>query len=329
MTPKIAIISPEFEDKLKLESLAPEITTILVIGLGASVLNSRAIFACTKVSRKIIFLDSIEKNVIDDVLLGLTQSNTCVVSISKSGKTDETILILKYVLNRLKNANTYLVSEDEQSILVKTGYQLSSNAKFFQYEKSLSGRFSVLLNSSLLPIHLAGGDISFISEQARNYENQVEAKALADMLLDHYAKGRNIIVLSVYDSNLIGFAEWLRQIIAESLGKNNFGLTTLISRGTIDEHSQLQLYLDGPDDKIYYLLPSNADSNHELGLALNKHMNGFNKALEKALRPCVFEQEFSTRTICKWLLAVQYIAISQKIDPFTQPAVDEAKKLFI
>ncbi len=325
-------------EEIQKEILPHNITNILVIGLGASVLNTRAISSFSKAERNLLFLDSIEEIAIEQTIKNLSNNNTAIVAISKSGYTDETILILDYLSStKLRNSQLYIVSENKNSDIAIAGKNVSNNYKFIEYEKSISGRFSIFLNAALLPIHLAGGDISQIIEIAIKYENSLEYQTLANILLSHFRKGRNILVLSVYDSSLIGFAEWVRQIIAESLGKNNFGLTTLISRGTIDEHSQLQLYLDGPDDKIYYLLPFFAKRpNSKLSENLLKHMNNFNKAISMKNRPCLISDsenyntkiEYGINTICKWLLATQYIAYQEKIDPFTQPAVDECKKLF-
>lgn len=338
MKQKILLAADSKLAEIRKEILPQHFNNILVIGLGASVLNTRAISSFVDLERNLLFLDSIEESVIEQVTQNLSNDNTAIVAISKSGYTDETILILDYLNStKLKNSKIYIVSENIESDITKAGRKLSDNYKFTQYEKSVSGRFSIFLNAALLPIHLAGGDIFQIIEIAKKYDDNLEIQVFANILLSHYRKNRNILVLSVYDSSLIGFAEWVRQIIAESLGKNEFGLTTLISRGTIDEHSQLQLYLDGPDDKIYYLLPFFAkSSDSKLSVNLLKHMNNFNKAIALKNRPCVLSAtenlpskiEYGVNSICKWMLATQYIAYQEKIDPFTQPAVDECKKLF-
>ncbi len=335
MKNQIFVISDEEESKLLSEKCDDSINNILLIGLGASALNTRALMSCVNLTKKIIFVDSIDSDQIDNLISELNSKNTVITVISKSGKTDETILILKYILaGELRNCRTYIVSENENSPLVQEGLSLSTNAIFYKYELSLSGRFSIFLNSSMLPLHLAGGDIVAIANEARNFSKMQEAINYADSLLDLYRLGKNIFVISVYDSKLLGFAEWVRQIVAESLGKDGFGFTTLISRGTIDEHSQLQLYLDGPDDKIYYMLPfldrnvSSSDSKKFLEDAMKNHMKLFNQSIKNSGKPCEFEENFGVKTICKWLIVIQHIAKCKSLNPFTQPSVDKAKSLY-
>ena len=340
MKSKLFISSSSELSKITNETLQNPIENVLVIGLGASVLNSRSLSAFADVTKNLIFLDSIEQSVIDKTIKHLSKDSTVMVAISKSGSTDETILILQYIEKTpLKNSKLYLVSENPDSLLISTGKELSSDYKFIEYEKSISGRFSIFLNASLLPLHLAGADIYKIVDIAKNYNDNLSYQTLANSLLSHYRKNRNILVLSVYQNSLIGFAEWVRQIVAESLGKDNFGLTTLISRGTIDEHSQLQLYLDGPDDKIYYLLPFFRENKGGIDQSLINHMESFNKAIEERKRPCLYsilnsknslntKIEYGINTICKWLLAIEFIAHQQKINPFDQPAIEKAKNYF-
>ncbi len=336
MKNQIFVISKNEEEKLLSIERNDNIENIVLVGLGASVLNTRAIMPCVALKKKIICIDSIDSEQIDNLISRLTPQNTLIVAISKSGNTDETILILKYILSGiLKNCTSYLVSENKDSPFVKQGFNLTENAIFYKYESSPSGRFSVLLSASMLPLHLAGADIAPIASDARNFSDENNAIDFAENLLKSYKLNRNIFVISVYDNKLLGFAEWVRQIVAESLGKNGFGPTTLISRGTIDEHSQLQLYLDGPDDKTYYMLPflnlriSNSEADNLLKESMQNHLYGFNKSINEAGKPCILEEDFGVNTICKWLVAIQHLAFTQNINPFSQPAVDKAKSFFV
>jgi glucose-6-phosphate isomerase len=299
---------------------------IILIGMGASISNTKALASFLKTRKKIIYIDSLEQEIIDEKLENMTPINSEVIAISKSGTTDEAIKILKYILEeKLKNPVCYVVSENPESELVKIA-KLSANYHYIKYETSISGRFAILKNASFIPLIFAGSDIKKLPQISIDEESYM---TLAENLIENYRQNRKIIIISIYNQKYLGFAQWLCQIISESLGKNGYGITPIISQGSSDEHSQLQLYLDGGDDKLFYILAYNSETNSDLSKAQKNHYEAFLKALEKADRPTIIEESIGFELILKWMLATEYIAKSQNINPFDQPAVDEAKKLFL
>lgn len=329
------LISNEFH-KLEKITTSDNIQNIILIGMGASTANSKALASFLEIKKKLIFIDSLEIEIIDQKLLGTDVNNSIIVAISKSGSTDETNYILKYILEeKLNNAICYVITENYDSDIVQIG-NISKNYNFFEYEKSISGRFSVLKSSSFFPLILAGLPINKLPKLEDDDQSFLD---LAQNLIKNYQDGRNILIISIYNQKYLGFAQWLCQIIAESLGKNGYGMTPVISIGSCDEHSQLQLYLDGPDDKLFYIIPNEYEPDqpilnplkigYDIRSSQAKHQKAFLNALRKSNRPIIIEEQISVNLTYKWMRAIIHISNEKNINPFNQPAVDDAKKLFL
>ena len=128
---------------------------------------------------------------------------------------------------------------------------------------NVGGRFSVLTSVGLFPAAMMGIDIEEMlegaEEMAKDFENKEFERnigfqlATIQYLLD-WEEGIRISVMMPYNSRLFSFADWYRQLLAESIGKDGKGLTPLIALGVTDQHSQLQLYNEGPKDKFLFFL---------------------------------------------------------------------------
>lgn len=310
-------------------SALPFYDNIVVIGVGASVSNSKALLPFFKFQKRICFIDTVEQEYIDEKLHLLNLENTILVAISKSGSTDETCKILKYILqNKIQDPICYFVSENENSELGKIA-SMSTQAIFIKYEESKSGRFSIFQNASLLPLVLAGVNNKKLFSDIIHASKAEYDDSLSEIITRNINSKRNMLVISVYNRNMLGLAEWVRQIVSESLGKNKYGITPVISLGSSDEHSQLQLYLDGPDDKLYYILPIGTNENSELSQTNKNHHQAFVNSLLQANRPVIMEEKLQLTIITKWVDAIIEIASQKSINPYDQPAVDKAKKLFL
>ncbi|MDX1923910.1 MAG: hypothetical protein SFT91_01575 [Rickettsiaceae bacterium] len=323
-----SIISEYAEDEISQITVQDQIKYIALIGMGASIANTKALLCFAELKKPIIFLDSLERDVLDESLVYLDRSNTLFVAISKSGTTDEVLKITQYIIeHKIKNPLIYYVSDNKDTDLAKFILHVA-NGHYIRYEKSLSGRFSILQNASILPLYLAGANLAALTNKIKEATSKAREDSLAEFISSNYAKNRNIIVLSVHNKKLVGLSEWIKQIIAESLGKNSFGITPVISIGSICEHSQLQLYLDGPDDKMYYIIPylpqvgdNNLSQSHFI------HAESFRKVLENAGRPVYAEKEAELSIIPKWMMTICAIAEQNNINPYTQDAVEKLKKL--
>ncbi|MBF0271663.1 MAG: glucose-6-phosphate isomerase [Magnetococcales bacterium] len=194
-------------------------------------------------------------------------SRATVLAVSKSGETPETLAQLLTVLDRLGERpqdRLAIVTENPQGALSAIGRALEVP---IIPHAPVGGRFSVLSVTGLLPAAFAGADIeALLAGATRMTQRCLEPDPVNNPALRHAlaqaemaAAGRNMSVFLTYGSRLETIATWFRQLWAESLGKiddqgRKHGLTPVEARGVVDQHSQLQLYLDGPEDKQFTLL---------------------------------------------------------------------------
>jgi glucose-6-phosphate isomerase len=262
-----------------------DLDTVLLIGIGGSALGAYAVDAAlrgphpvqmgiaSKTARpRLIVLDNVDPGVIDAALALSDPKRTAVVVIAKSGSTAETLATFLLVRQWMRKA---LGKRARARIIAVTDAHkgdLLSIAKEEQYPlffipANVGGRFSVLTPVGLLPAALIGADIGKLlrgaadanqlcwSEKMKN--NPALAAAVVHHALDR-GHDKSIEVVFAYSSYLWGAAFWYRQLWAESLGKAmtregeaiEAGQTPVAALGVTDQHSQLQLYAEGPRDKM-------------------------------------------------------------------------------
>jgi len=330
-------------DQIKLDEvskLAKELNDqydyVAIVGFGASSLNTRAI--CSSISKplkKTIYLDSIDELDIEEKLKSIDVQKTIFFVLSKSGNTSETYLLTKYILEtkKVSNKNIYIISPKGNNLL--SNLAKAYKTMYIEHEAQRSGRFGIISATTLLPCSLIGLDIEkFVSSSLislsniiLNSQNVINA---AKYYLENYSLGRRILVALNYCHQLDGFCRWQQQLIGESLGKNNFGITPVLSKGTFDEHSQLQLYLEGPDDKFYKIMVLD-QKDTMLSTSLVLHAYNTSKALINIGRPISIEsftsinEEIVAKLIIESMFIVVMVARYQKLNPFDQPSVDVCK----
>lgn len=254
-----SIDASEIESINELKEQFKDKQNVVLIGVGGSSLGAKAIagMLAGKLSKKIIFLDNLDEGLFNDAIKGVNAENSTFIISSKSGATIETISLYKVLLEYLKPSDfkNFIFITDPGSPL--ENYAKSVDARVFYIPKNVGGRFSVLSNCGLVPLALAGADISEISDGAKAMKERF-LDAGDELILQkahHYATHPNakINVLFSYDSRLKAFNEWYIQLWAESLGKKRgykrMGLTPVGLIGPADQHSFLQLIMDGPKDK--------------------------------------------------------------------------------
>ena len=237
---------------------------IVVLGIGGSSLGASAIHEFLKrkqlFKRTLSFLESTDPVDIRSKLDEVELSNTQFVIISKSGTTVETISILKYLstLVDLTQGNTAIISEIGTPL---AKFASENSMPFFEIPVDVGGRFSVFSAVGLVPLALVGVDIANMLEGAKKvYHSYFAQERSYDILMDKarfYVENKhrfNINVLFSYSSALEGFNKWYIQLWAESLGKLNTngtrqGLTPIGLIGPVDQHSFLQLIMEGVRDK--------------------------------------------------------------------------------
>ncbi|HHC11399.1 MAG TPA: glucose-6-phosphate isomerase, partial [Campylobacterales bacterium] len=246
------------------DSFDKNIENIMVLGIGGSSLGAKAIFEflkpMEKPKRELFFFESTDPLNIEYLLKQVDIDKTHFLVISKSGGTVETISILKYIFSQKSNKENFTFITDTGSNLDKFAQDLGS--KVFYLPANVGGRFSVLSVVGLLPLALCGVDIKSLLEGANEVSDSFfNNKEINSTLLDKaifYAKNHekySINSIFAYSESLKYFTEWFVQLWGESLGKKhrdsicNIGLTPIGLIGPKDQHSFLQLIMEGKRDK--------------------------------------------------------------------------------
>ncbi|HHB94226.1 MAG TPA: glucose-6-phosphate isomerase [Campylobacterales bacterium] len=246
------------------DSFDKNIENIMVLGIGGSSLGAKAIFEflkpMEKPKRELFFFESTDPLNIEYLLKQVDIDKTHFLVISKSGGTVETISILKYIFSQKSNKENFTFITDTGSNLDKFAQDLGS--KVFYLPANVGGRFSVLSVVGLIPLALCGVDIKSLLEGANEVSDSFfNNKEINSTLLDKaifYAKNHekySINSIFAYSESLKYFTEWFVQLWGESLGKKhrdsicNIGLTPIGLIGPKDQHSFLQLIMEGKRDK--------------------------------------------------------------------------------
>ncbi len=251
-----------------------KIKNIIVIGIGGSSLGTRAVdtLLChipDRNSRKLIFLENVDPVEIKNNLDGVVFEESFFIMISKSGSTIETTSHAKYVIEHFDAPVTSDKFRDHFAFITDEGSPLDLLGKdvhvpVFHIPHNVGGRFSVLSAVGLLPLTLLGYDTRALLDGAKCLKDSFFARH-EDMLVrkgHYYATHRKtfpINVLFSYASAFRAFNAWYVQLWGESLGKidaegHHTGMTPVGIIGSIDQHSFLQLLIEGPRDKTVTMI---------------------------------------------------------------------------
>jgi len=246
------------------DSISDTVETIAVIGIGGSSLGAKAVYEFIKplnrLSRKLYFFESTDPINITTLLSNINLEKTHFLVISKSGNTVETFSIYKYIYSLQSDPSAYTFITDPDSPLER--YANEINAAVLHLPPHVGGRFSVLSTVGLVPLALCGIDIQALLNGAKTIKQSFFNDGyLKDTLLkkaSFYAKNHaqyNINCIFAYSETLKYFCEWYVQLWGESLGKHqrhsafHVGLTPIGLIGPKDQHSFLQLIMEGTRDK--------------------------------------------------------------------------------
>ena len=326
--------------------------TIVLIGMGGSILGSEAIynFFKKKIKKKFYFFNDLNENKIIEFKKKENISKTLFIIISKSGNTIETLSNV-FSLNIMKknSKNIILISEKKNNLLFTMSKKL--NLFYVEHKTNIGGRYSVLSEVGIIPAYLMGINITKIRSKILDCLKNSNKLFLKDSTIKlatlmRSKKFNNLVFLN-YFPELEKFLYWCQQLIAESLGKKNQGFLPLISNAPKDHHSLLQLYLDGPKDKFFNIFSLEKNSKSKLkvkttGISkildkkkISTIKNAQKKALIKAfIRKKIPFREFKIKKENEEVLGqlfslfiVETIIVGKllKINPFDQPAVEEVK----
>lgn len=349
---------------------------VVILGTGGSSLGGQTVAALTDMgfgpaagAPNLWFMDNIDPATFAELLTRLDLAKTAFVPISKSGGTAETLTQLFVVLDALqakvgkaKLADHLLtITEPKDNPLRKIATQVGS--VILDHDPGIGGRYSVLSLVGLLPAMIAGLDAAAIREGAASVLDpalaadtaQDSAPAVGAALSVALWRERDIgtTVLMPYVDRLAYFGLWFRQLWAESLGKGGKGTTPIRAMGTVDQHSQLQLYLDGPADKMFTLIIRDTAGEgtriRRDALAIDKSLSYLadrslgdlllaeadataatlarNGRPTRVLRIAKLDERVMGALLMHFMLETILAADLLHVDAFDQPAVEEGKVL--
>ena len=250
-------------------SIDGSIKTIAVTGIGGSSLGAKAVYDFVKpiknLNRELIFFESTDPLNIEALLNGIDLKKTLFIITSKSGTTVETIAVFKYIYSLLKSLDNFIFITDNDSKLEK--FAKKNAAKVFNIPGNVGGRFSVLSSVGLVPLSLAGIDVKKLLNGAAKIKDSFfndgyikETLLKKALFIAKNHENYNINVIFAYTEQLRYFTQWYVQLWGESLGKRqehsafNVGLTPIGLIGPKDQHSFLQLIVEGNRDKTVTFL---------------------------------------------------------------------------
>ena len=221
---------------------------VILIGMGGSILGSRSIYSFLKekVKKKFIFKDNFELSKFDSI----NKKDQLNIVISKSGNTLETISNSNVLINK-SNKNLF-ITENKQSYL----FDLAKKLKFevIHHNNFIGGRYSVLSEVGMLPAQLMG----FNPKKFRKFNSLIKDKKFVKSLVQNVSNTLYLVKRKRFNSIILNYDEtssdlfyWYQQLIAESLGKKSKGILPIISNMPKDNHSLMQLYLDGFKNNFY------------------------------------------------------------------------------
>ena len=351
------ILNTKFKFNFNLKDLRrfKKFNTVAIIGMGGSILGAAAIydFLKFKIKKKFYFFDNLDQDSIQEIKQNENLNKVLFLIISKSGNTIETLsnAFSLGVLNK-NSKNIIVIAERKNNLLFSLSKKL--NLFFIEHKKHVGGRYSVLSETGVIPAYLMGLNIEKLRSNIQKFlkgKNKIILRNNVIKLASFMSskKFNNLIFLN-YIPQLKKFLYWCQQLIAESLGKNKLGFLPVVSNAPKDHHSLLQLYLDGPKDKLFTIFSYEGKLKKKTKFnMLVKEENFLNKkslseikiaqknALIKVLKKKDIPfREFKFKKIDETILGelfsyfiVETVLIGKllKIDPFNQPAVEEVKIL--
>ena len=326
-------------------------TDYRVIGMGGSSLGTQTIydFLKHKIKKKFVFSDNLQVNLIKD------KKKYTNLIVSKSGNTIETIVNANIFIKK-KDRNIF-ITENKNSYLLNLAKKLKSD--IIHHNNYIGGRYSVLSEVGMLPAELMGLKAS----NFRQLNNLIKNKRFINSLISNVSSTLYFIKKKKFNSVIINYDDrsknlfnWYQQLIAESLGKKKKGLLPIISNMPKDNHSTMQLYLDGFKNNFFTFFYVNEKNSEKIKnntilssqyYLKNKNLSQVTLAQKKATENVFKNKNIPFRSFeinkrdektlgelfCFFILETILIGQSMNLNPYDQPAVElikvETKKLLI
>jgi len=316
-----------------------------IIGMGGSTLGAQAIydFLKKKIKKKFTFVDNL--NAFENKKINKNLNN---LIISKSGNTTETIVNANILIKK-KDKNLF-ITEKKKSYLSLLAQKLK--AEVVDHNNYIGGRYSVLSEVGMLPAELMGLNYKDFRQLNDLVKNKIFMKQLISnvdaTIFFLKSKKFNSIVIN-YDEQSTNLFNWYQQLVAESLGKDKKGILPVISVMPKDNHSVMQLYLDGFKNNFFTFFYSHENNSPKINnetilleqkYLKNKDINQIMYAQKKATETVFKNKNIPFRSFevrkrdektlgelfCFFILETILIGKALKINPFDQPAVELIKK---
>ena len=326
---------------------------VKIIGMGGSILGTQSIhdFLKHKIKKNFSFINNLETKKVS----ASNRKKNLNLIVSKSGNTLETISNSNIIIKR-KDKNIF-ITQNKKSYLLSLAQKLK--AEIIHHNNFIGGRFSVLSEVGMLPAELMGLN----EKNFKQMNNLIKNKNFINSLIRNVSntifflkqKKFNSIILN-YDKKSKNLFKWYQQLIAESLGKKGNGILPIISSMPKDNHSIMQLYLDGAKNNFFTFFYVNEKNSKNI--INNKILDSYNYLKNKDINQIIFSQKNATENVflkkkipfrsfeilnrdektlgelfCFFILETILIGRALKINPYDQPSVElikqETKKILI
>jgi len=325
-----------------------------ILGMGGSILGSEAIynFLKHKINKKFNFYNTLKLQNIPK-----THKKNINIVISKSGNTLETISNFNLLLKSQKRNKNIILCENKKNFLRSLGKKLK--AEIFEHKNYIGGRYSVLSEVGMLPAEFMGLN----EKKFKRFNYLINNKNFINSLIENvtsifnYIKnGKTNLVILNYDQKSDSLFQWYQQLLAESLGKNKKGIFPIVSSMPKDNHSLMQLFLDGPKNNFYTIFSTREKKLEKLDK--NYLLNNYTILKNKSINKILESQKKATENIFKkekipfrsfeiinrneeslgelfsfFILETILLGHLLKVNPFDQPKVEliknETRKILI
>ena len=315
-----------------------------LIGMGGSILGTQTIyeFLKHKIKKNFIFEDNIQNK------KNISKKKFTNIIVSKSGNTIETIVNTNILIK--KNEKNIFITENKKNYLFFLAEKLKS--EIIHHNNFIGGRYSVLSEVGMLPAEL----MDLNTNNFKQLNELIKNKKFINSLIANVSATLYFIKKNAFNSIIINYDEksdslfkWYQQLVAESLGKKNKGLLPIISTMPKDNHSVMQLYLDGLKKSFFTFFYVHDDKSNKIinsqilpsqNFLKNKNLSNIIYAQKKATERVFRKKNIPFRSFeikkrdektlgelfCFFILETILIAKSLKINPYDQPAVELIKK---
>ncbi len=321
-----------------------KINHVLIIGMGGSILGTRAIYNFLKPKhKKFTFVDNLSNKLFQN-----DSKKRLNIIISKSGNTLETISNSNILINK-KNKNIF-ITENKKSYLTELAHKLKS--EIIHHNNFIGGRYSVLSEVGMLPAQLMG----LKAEKFRRLNQLINKRYFINSLIQNVTNIFNLVnqnktnsIILNYDDQSNDLFNWYQQLVAESVGKKSKGILPIISIMPKDNHSLMQYYLDGKKNHFFtFFFVKEKKSRKIIG---NRLLKTHSYLRNKNLNEILYSQFVATEKVFKkkkipyrsfiinnrneqtigelftfFILETILLGRAMKINPFDQPAVELIKK---